>query len=104
MYAQGWKFDRTRLDTLASVPCTRYRLAGHQDWPFRDGDPPPDAIVDGWLELVETVRADHNDSIAIGHIRPGFNGQLRDRIATTGPHPLDVHALRSLRRAPSRMG
>jgi hypothetical protein len=29
------------------------------DWPFADGDPPPDAIISNWLSLIKaTVRAD----------------------------------------------
>jgi hypothetical protein len=29
-----------------------------QDWPFNDGDPPPDSIISSWLTLVKSCFGD----------------------------------------------
>jgi len=39
-------YDRTKLETIGIQV---------NDWPFPDGDPPPDAIITNWLNLVKNM-------------------------------------------------
>ena len=38
-------------------------LSRSQDWPFNDGDPPPDGIITAWLTLVKTCFGDKKPDV-----------------------------------------
>uniref|UniRef100_A0A6U2B2A1 protein-tyrosine-phosphatase n=1 Tax=Hemiselmis andersenii TaxID=464988 RepID=A0A6U2B2A1_HEMAN len=39
-------YDKTKLESVGIAV---------NDWPFPDGDPPPDAIITNWLSLIKTT-------------------------------------------------
>ncbi|RKP26525.1 protein-tyrosine phosphatase-like protein, partial [Syncephalis pseudoplumigaleata] len=74
-------YRRTRLEELG------YRV---HDWPFDDGDPPPDAIIENWLALLDER----------------FNNEAtipRKQRETDAPHQercVAIHCVAGLGRAP----
>ena len=60
-----------RMLCIGHNHCTLYRGGGDaacarllawQDWPFNDGDPPPDSIIISWLTLVKSCFGDKKGS------------------------------------------
>ena len=51
-------YDRTKLETIGIQV---------NDWPFPDGDPPPDAIITNWLNLVKNMVPKPSTSNPVSH-------------------------------------